>query len=688
MGRFWLSGLRKHVLCSCAALLAVAGVSRADETADLKAQLAAQQKQIEELRKLIEQGGVRPAAATEPAAPKVDDKEVQKIVEGYLKEHPGAGMPPSVQTGFESGRGFVIRSANDPKYVKWDDDCKIPFELRIRGRIQSLYEFYKVTDTQNHFTGLRSGNPTLPGSQAAGGIGPNSATAPDFSQLEVKRMRLIFEGTAFDPNLRYHIQLDGGTRGLTGVDPRQGSFNNAIGNVFGGQGDSNVDHAVRLFAAYVAYDWHPCSTEKGCGPDCPEGTYTYQPTITGIIGKFKPLFGLEEYLGSGNEQFVEFSMANWFFDAEDDNLITAAGTQVKAFDDRFYLQAIVTNGNETQLPNLVMDRLPGFNVGFWWDFGGTWNPDRKRWDLFGDCLSDIDWSCNPVVRLGGSVNLVPMDRRSLYTQAELDRVRVVPGQPNGGGNLDGVLNGAGINLVSSKGANINSLGASDFAADAFDSYSYNVFAAGKWHGFSLYNEWWLRNLDNFRGEKNYATGANRPILYNSTNFSTAGTVVSLFPAGVGILDFGTTVQGGYFVVPKKLELVARYSWVRGESGNINGDGNIGTIVKGKVTPGSQFSLLTPAQQTALGIPLVQPGATAGTTTPLTVRVVNHAFRHYQEADEVAVGVNYFFKRQLVKWQTDLSFYNGGNPAANGQSPAGFIPGVDGWMVRSQIQFAF
>jgi len=36
----------------------------------------------------------------------------------------------------------------------------------------------------------------------------------------------------------------------------------------------------------------------------------------------------------------------------------------------------------------------------------------------------------------------------------------------------------------------------------------------------------------------------------------------------------------------------------------------------------------------------------------------------------------------------LSFYNGGNPAAGGQSAAGFIPGVDGWMVRTQLQFAF
>ena len=39
------------------------------------------------------------------------------------------------------------------------------------------------------------------------------------------------------------------------------------------------------------------------------------------------------------------------------------------------------------------------------------------------------------------------------------------------------------------------------------------------------------------------------------------------------------------------------------------------------------------------------------------------FREYQEANEFAVGVNYFFKGQNLKLQTDLSWYNGGNPAA-------------------------
>jgi hypothetical protein len=69
-------------------------------------------------------------------------------------------------------------------------------------------------------------------------------------------------------------------------------------------------------------------------------------------------------------------------------------------------------------------------------------------------------------------------------------------------------------------------------------------------------------------------------------------------------------------------------------------------------------------------------------------VVNGAFRNFHEADEYTIAFNYYFKRQLWKWQTDFSWYTGGNPSGNGQSLAGFIPGVDGYMVRSQIQLFF
>ena len=73
---------------------------------------------------------------------------------------------------------------------------------------------------------------------------------------------------------------------------------------------------------------------------------------------------------------------------------------------------------------------------------------------------------------------------------------------------------------------------------------------------------------------------------------------------------------------------------------------------------------------------------------MPVRVYNGAFSHYRVVNEYATGVNWYIRGNLLKFQTDCSWYQGGNPAAGGQSPSGFIPGVDGWMVRSQLQIQF
>jgi hypothetical protein len=572
-------------------------------------------------------------------------------------------MPSGVQTGLEVGRGFFIRSAPSPRYVNWEDGSKIPFELAIHGRLQARYVYYGVTDNRNHLTHL-PGNPGFTGTNPAIG-GPNSS--PDFSQLEIERGRIFFDGTVFDPNLRFRIDLEGNTRGVTGTAggalPGTTGFT-SVGGVPGGNTITTIDHAVRLQGAYIAYDMHPCGYEKGCGPDCPDGTYRYTPTLTAFFGKFKPFFGLEETLRPFDEQFVEWAMASWFFDADDDAWQMEAGFQYKGFDDRLFAVAYLTNGNESGASNnLQMDDLPGFNGGFWYDFGGTWNEARKRWDLFGDCISDVDYSCNPVVRVGGAVNLVPMDRRSEFSNVETGRLRVVPGAP-GGTALNTLLNGGGI-------AN-NAAGVGQFALDAADCYSYNAFWAGKWRGFSLYNDWWFRDINNLRGRRLPVNAAGGPvfpgngldqaILY-STQLPGGAATATLFPAHTGLFDYGMLLQAGYFIVPKKLEVCARWSYIRGDSGNIYGNGT--------------SRLLSTAEKAAIGVPAATP-----------VRVFNDAFRHFQEVDEYALGVNYFFKRHLLKWQTDFSVYNGGNPAVGGQSAAGFIPGVDGWMVRSQIQLGF
>jgi hypothetical protein len=668
----WFTGAGVRWGLAAAGLLTLAGLAHGGDPADLRSLIEQQRRQLDEQQRQIEQlskhlsdveAKRRQAAQQQPAgdpAPadgggdadkaKTDDAAVKKVVGDYLKDNPGAGMPSGVQTGFVTGQGFVIRSAPDPNYTNWQgEESKIPFELRIRGRLMIGAYGYKVTDDANHATGQHQ--------QAQDA---NAHRFPDFLQLEAKRVNLIFEGSAFDPDLHYRLNLIGSTRGFGGFQNNKvvqtaGAFDPNASGISPTGGGVAVDHVVSLFEAYVYYDLHGCCCSKGCGPDCPDGTYQYCPTYTLIAGKLKPFYGLEEYLGNGNQQFVDFSMTDLFFDADDDTRLMAAGFQVKAAEDRFFLQAIATNGSDGSfLPNSQMDELPGFIMGLWYDLGGTWNERRHAWDLFGDCLSDVDSSCHPVARLGGCVNLVPMDRRSLYGDGEQSRFFAMPAGP-GGTRLISLLNGDGSTAATSlRGSH---------AVDTFDAYSWTAFAAAKWHGFSLSNEWWFRDLNGFKAAPN----GGDVILYTYTD-PKKGTVTALFP-DKALFDYGMSLQGGYFLIPKRLEVVARWSWINGDSGDILGDIH--------QTP------------TVFNISSGVPGVATSKGGQTRVQVNPGAFSNFHEANEYTVGINYFFRRQLLKWQTDFSVYQGGNPVGPvGASVGTFMPGLDGYGVRTQLQLAF
>src|SRR5262249_31570287 len=170
------------------------------------------------------------------------------------------------------------------------------------------------------------------------------------------------------------------------------------------------------------------------------------------------------------------------------------------------------------------------------------------------------------------------------------------------------------------------------AVDEFDQYTINAFVAAKWRGLSLSNEWWVRNLNNFRSAPN----GNNLILYTYTDPSTRNPITALFP-NKALVDYGMQLQGGYFLIPKKLELGARCAWVSGDSGDV-----LGSV--------KSFAFHIPSGTTA---PALKGGLER-------VQVNPGAFSHFHEANEYTVGVNYYFKRHWLKWQTDFGVYTGGN----------------------------
>ena len=125
-------------------------------------------------------------------------------------------------------------------------------------------------------------------------------------------------------------------------------------------------------------------------------------------------------------------------------------------------------------------------------------------------------------------------------------------------------------------------------------------ASCKYRGWSVTSEYYLRNISGF-------PGADLPDLF----------------------DHGFWLQVGKFVVPRKLELLSRWSRVVGTSG------------------------------------------TLGT--------------EHQSADEIAAGLVWYFRDQNAKLTCDATWLNG---APINSSALDISPGAIGCLVRTQIQFAF
>jgi hypothetical protein len=139
-----------------------------------------------------------------------------------------------------------------------------------------------------------------------------------------------------------------------------------------------------------------------------------------------------------------------------------------------------------------------------------------------------------------------------------------------------------------------------FNVKEYDTYIYSLDAACKHQGWSATMEYYFRSIQSFHGAE----------------------VPNLF-------DHGFWLQFGKFIIPKKLQLITRWSRVVGNSGT-------------------------------LGI-------------------------NNQSSEEIAGGFVWYLRNQHSKITVDATHLNG---APINSSALDISPGDSGWLFRSQIQFAF
>lgn len=271
-------------------------------------------------------------------------------------------------------------------------------------------------------------------------------------------------------------------------------------------------------------------------------------------------------------QFTDRATANVLFDLNRSFGIGLT-SQIDALTDigvgvsPIWIETAIFNGFRTGSVSTI--RGEGLDRNFGWSM-------RGYVDLFGDFgpggEADLSWHCEPVLRVGGGLAFTRVDREG---SAEFDRQRVVD---------------SGVTLSSLLPASIT----------AYDVWLSTVDAQFKYRGLSVIAEYYWRNMTQFNG------------------------------AGVpGLADAGYVLQAGQFLVAEKLELIARWSRITGDSGTLGGS--------------------------------------------------------IQSSDEIGAGAVWYIKGDNAKVTFDVTHVNG---APVNSARLDLLPGDAGWLFRTQCQIAF
>ncbi len=166
--------------------------------------------------------------------------------------------------------------------------------------------------------------------------------------------------------------------------------------------------------------------------------------------------------------------------------------------------------------NTLNQRPSQLSNQYCWSGSTWWEP----WGNFGPGYADFEAHTAPVIRLGGSYTLAP----GRGSQADSNAVENSSTRLSDGTLISGTGAFApGVTLLSY-----------DLSLAAID-------LAFKYRGLSLSTEWFFQDLSALRGDG--------PLPLDSTQ------------------AYGGFVQGGYFVLPQKVELYSRASFVTGEYGS-------------------------------------------------------------------------------------------------------------------------
>lgn len=283
------------------------------------------------------------------------------------------------------------------------------------------------------------------------------------------------------------------------------------------------------------------------------------------LGKWKSPFSRSREESARRFQFTERSVANLFFD-----IGRATGVSLYGGNNLFSVpsrfEIALINGINTGRDAAVSANDLDQNFG--WSARMSLDP----FGAFEDGESDLGFSPQSTLRLGAGAAGTRVDREGTR---EFDRARVVAsGQP-----------------------------LADLLPDTVDAYNFFLFTVDshwKVRGFSLIAEYHWRSLSEF-------TGGNVP----------------------NLIDNGLVLQTGYFLIPRRFEVLARWSKVVGNSGTL--------------------------------------GAS------------------YQRTNEIGTGFAWFIKNQDVKFTADVSWIDG---VPTNSPRLSLQPGDEGWLMRSQIQIGF